>query len=809
MIQCAFFIHTDPYIMKDNRKYHFIRLNSGFIQEKSRFPIHVSKVNKIYAIISLPKPEEMLPLPIPTIQLLEVDGKAQHHLSFYAKESKLNPTKSQYHFTAYFSKGNSQNRDYELHVHFDENDQLTTAPILSELQADGTYFPISLSKLGPGAQEMLTSFALAHSHETIASLRLCIQEKIKQDIETYAKKSIVVDELSKEKDANPEPYFEVIQENIRFLNKIIPYHGREGYFARVCKILTDYANWLGIPLDQQNPPLAYEHKSSPDSDHSFSDTDETEEIPEVTLHTTQETQDAHDTDASSTPLNIDVSTLVKEAEKAMLEFQNKALTSTLKIRVSLLAKAITLTQEVYIFASDKALIQDPFDLVILQRLLLAQQQKKEKLLFHLIINCQLDEAKVLLGNSKKAGSLIGFECDYQAISYALKTGKSEILEFILERTDFPINTFTIPTPKGNVSAAMFCFLNDSAASPKAECLRVLVKHGASLMEFCPSTGLPLAHLLLSSEKRHPCMLALEDKINIQKTLLNPSFYIQLVCVLKKKAVSKDLNESIKLYKELTEQLSQNKNKHSAIEKKSMGDNLLAALHLNESLEKQQKPNLILIQLDPAYKTKNELLQLYRNQLNLSSQAQRNARKANRDNWSESCSSPETLSLLDASYSTFRKKVLEMLQEEIEELKIQVELNQLAKKMEGGLAFCTGKDAGCANRMLETQRREKKEERQQLKAKSRGLEKVVRNIDDLSKALNFLGSTLESMQKAAQSLSQCTEQNSEVLQNSGTLLENINVLSAGCNVIASLPAPTLPEEGVRSRDDDDRFGVGLK
>lgn len=90
---------------------------------------------------------------------------ANHHLSFYEEYDPQNPLLSEYHYTAHFL--DSDKHLYRLHVYFNNNNELTIAPLLAAQIAPHKFQCLPLTH---ALLYRLRKLALSQSRECIALL---------------------------------------------------------------------------------------------------------------------------------------------------------------------------------------------------------------------------------------------------------------------------------------------------------------------------------------------------------------------------------------------------------------------------------------------------------------------------------------------------------------------------------------------------------------------------------------------------------------------------------------------------------------
>ncbi len=539
------------------------------------------------------------------------------------------------------------------------------------------------------------------------------------------------------------------------------YHEKNGFYIGTQKILRNIKHLMStvaMHVDTTST-TTYETKTSSADDI----TTDFEPILEISPSTNTPTR-------TNSPKNVefDLCSLVEKAEAATDLFHTEFINSTPKQRALLLNEALQSALEAYIFVSDKNLHQSDISLLdTLQNVLLKLYQAREKLLPVLLLDGHYIEAKWFINQSTTDSKILGCsEIDPSIVSLALKQGNQKLLEFILKETDFPIHTFSITTPKdGKVSAAMYCFLNDTATSSKTQCLNVLVKHGASLMEPCPVTGLPLAHSIISAYPKHACMIVLEE--NSQSTLLNRHFYHNLVCLLKAQKVSSELTSHISNYENLMKQLTNGMTEKTAIDHKQDSTLVTTYSSVKDNLFKLQ--NFVYLFTDSEVRKVcielKEMNDEYSSRITDRRQ-KRMLKKAELD-LAKMMLEPDGLDFIQSnSFETLKIKFIAHQKQLISTLKEEIIMKDMNLPMQKGFLLGRKKDIKVVNRICS--------ERQGINRKEKKVEATNKAaLNNAIKAIGIAGDALKNFQSSlnffSQTISEITNQSRDLNDEKGTNL----------------------------------------
>lgn len=451
------------------------------------------------------------------------------HLSVYEMMDSTHPQLSEYHYTAYFA-----NKDnlYQLHIYFNAQDDLTTAPQLSLKQVTSPHMCKIVDT------QLLKDFAAEKIFSFMMPFRKLHNEQIAKDIEIYQTIEKELQELSADLEKNYHPYLKKINEVISFLNGMIPYH-YDNYYQSVLdlfmqiKLCLQMQKRASVKVGKaKQPPIFFQEDLASHKLETLS-AQIVEKKPKKTLLC-----------------------LLNKAQERYLEFcRAKKNTAADKELVKLINESYECVQEVFGLSTDKNYQTNVNELNDLRCLMQKNQQARQKMLEGLLIGKNFTLAEELIGHTKDEGMLLPQFLAVKLIKLALHTADSLLLDFLLKHSHYPINTYEIAN---KLSPVMFCFTKNTPCKPMVDCLAVLIKHGASLMGIEPQSKLPVAHVILTNPQ-NPLRKALFDNKNF--TVVNPQFYATLIHHLEKAVPPKNrlrntlIKQFLEQYHQAKEQLS--------------------------------------------------------------------------------------------------------------------------------------------------------------------------------------------------------------------------------------------------------------
>ena len=452
----------------------------------------------------------------------------EHHLSVYDKPLGKLDLKSQTHYTACF-KDASYNV-YRLHVYFDSNDDLVGRPLLSKLVSDDIYEPVNCQE----NEEVFLVSARFSTKALFGYLREVQNRLINTHQEEYDVLEKEASLLSQNLVKNKEEYLYKVGRLIETLDQIINYSnstqiplGKRTFLVRLRKSVERLEVTAPVVKSEKLKARGKSEKSKARLKG------EIEVKSPLALHSNSffpaNLSSSGKPNKSRSKLEISeaINALSLDFEKCK-RLEDKALIRSIEALYSELREKEVGIDFEYYTASTK-------DIQELQTLKKGIETLAKGLLQKLLITGKYEEAKKL--------NLFYSILPNDIIQLALLLNKANLLNFLIENQIVNINYkyFTIKGVKYS-SLVDYCFKESTNKQSKADCLAVLVQHGASLMELDSSNGLPFAATLLL-QPDHPL-----NKVLKSTTINNPLFYMQLnqVLLVVRLSCTEELREQINI-----------------------------------------------------------------------------------------------------------------------------------------------------------------------------------------------------------------------------------------------------------------------
>ena len=457
--------------MSHNRFYRFIL--DHLIQDE-KFQQKTDRDGHLYVMYHLTVPANKK-------ALLSVDDKTyrltSHHLSFYEKQRADNPALSQYHYTADFT--DQADRTYRLHVHFDSQDRLTTAPIFSIYNVANQAF--EKQEIDDELADNLLQFAATHSMGVVAQLRRKQTLVLSGLQQSFNQVETNLQQLSIDMITNRELYLAALSRSIEIAASLTLYHEGQIYlsvqrlFQRMYFVITTTR-----PVAEMSEMLAIEEKKS----SGKSSSEPTDRAPLRTVIPVVQMEEAFQAVTQSRA----VYNALDKDKTPEDELVNKFTEYTTHVK----------NTDVLLENEEGTLTVDQLRLA--QQYLLDNNAEGKKLLQKLLLANRFDLAFSLRSFLNPVPE--------QLVKMALLAGNAKLLDFLITHGDVPVNTFIV---KDELNPALFCLASLSDRISKADCFGVLVKHKANVMVLMPD-GFSLAHHVLSVND-HPFRKALLDNLD--------------------------------------------------------------------------------------------------------------------------------------------------------------------------------------------------------------------------------------------------------------------------------------------------------
>lgn len=465
-----------------------------------------------------------------------------HHVSVYQTESQANPFLSQYHYTAYFE--DEDGTQYQLHVYFNDKNEMTTKPVFSICQGIDSFIPLESGQL----HEDFINLACANAKPLIKTIRKQLTDRVKELETRYKTLDNQASILSASLPDNYENYITKLTEISETAKLLIPLASHERYQNHQKFI----QRMITAVIEQ------YKHMRD-DETSNHAPSQETQPSP------LEEGKKSNDEAANQTPSQPVKSEKTSKKEKvktpsvfdqAVLEIAtqfNKLSCDNEEVSTTRLGDMLARVNELSLELDERDTVVSLDSLATLKNLHQKLHETGEKLFVRLLMS----------GKFKLAERLPPFY--YLLDNYldmALQTRNHQLLDFILKHGDVNINNQEVNV-KGKVypSAVHCCLGCDTKTTPMVDCLSVLIAHGASVFGN-DDNGLPIAHTILLTQN-HPLKKAFTA--NREKTIESIPFYKQLISILKlyiaekqpsqkPGSTSKKVVEAIAHYQEAIEEL---------------------------------------------------------------------------------------------------------------------------------------------------------------------------------------------------------------------------------------------------------------
>jgi len=496
--------------MSANRLYHFIQLT---LSTHNIIPGAVSFSNRQH---SLGKQYFLFELAIQNKMKIGLYTLQNHHVSVYEGPIGVLDLKSQYHYTAILK--DDLNNTYRLHVYFDANDNLVERPFLSRCISENNYQTVN-------SDDDQEAFKLL-AHLSIQNLIRFLREKLNAQITIYQTE---YDEIEKHADwlfqqlpKSKEKYLLTLDKLIHKIDQIAACITPD----RVLLGKKAFLNSLKESVGLMNIP-------------EYADT-----------HTTSLLKNNSHEKSTSTPALF--SPLKEHPKKFILETQKEKLGDVLKNLDSRFMQTkemngnlqLTTLTEIFHELTEKELFLEfdkieaiPLEIKQLKMLKEKVQETARKILEKLLVQGEFEQAKML-------NVFYHLIATKNLLTIALLLNKPALLDMLLTNNLISVHTKNIAINNFEYSSMVdYCFKQNKNRS-KIECLSVLIKHGASLMEVDSECGLPYAAQLIL-DPNHPMCEAIKN--NEENTVWNVVFYKQLNQVLNMLKIQPDsTDEKLKL-----------------------------------------------------------------------------------------------------------------------------------------------------------------------------------------------------------------------------------------------------------------------
>ena len=440
---------------------------------------------------------------------------------------------SDHHYTGYFSL---KKHTYQLHVYFNDNDELIGEPTFTQLQvgAGAAASPPPL-EVNPVLKEQFIQLARLRCGSTIPGLRNKLAKKIILLQDTYNRLEAEASRLSAIKPLNNDLYFaalDAIRAPLQELTRLVK-HPHYLQMEQSIKKMQDAFKSL-----TQDSVI---HLARPKHLLSMASIEELPaNVPMSDQEALQPTQAA---------LTIHLNKDIQALDEQFTAF-----------KPSKVAENATGLRQFFIRANELSLLinESSYSVAIEQLQQLHTLNHRihkagETLLRTVLKKSKADPAAIAYANLLQPFDYI---LTYQDVVAALESKNPHRLDFLLKTGYFLVNGQPLTIEKETYASAVhYCF---QQPADMASCLSVLIENGASiLVDF---QGLPIAYRILSTDE-HPLQIALSlSEMTDRKTLSSIDFYKKLIstlrcCLITNPQESASITASIDSYQATIAQLS--------------------------------------------------------------------------------------------------------------------------------------------------------------------------------------------------------------------------------------------------------------
>lgn len=522
--------------MSQNRLYQLIANHKPEFMNKRDISFKVSTQYGIrYAMYSPSQPDNIIMADLNNEYHLRSD-----HISFYESIDVKNPYLSEYHYTAILIDDDKQ--QYQLHVYFNQKDQLTTSPLLKKIDDNNSRI---IENVSPELSQQCIALAQARCGDSLRNLRNHHSTLIADLHKNYLQAETKLCELSLDLNDNQDKYLAQLEITIEKLEKLAMYHENDFYHATLRRfkmikqyILTPAAN----PLSSSGEiPAKNKFDSSSSNAHNPNNKNKAVSSPKP-----------------AKPIINKIAAQWQEFKKNDKKHENE-----LK-KIQLFSNLYSDINEILLLSDNVYYFLDRDDLKTAQRLQIELTHQGESLLQAALFSKNFQAAKLL----RNLAPLLSDKM----VKIAIINNNPELLKFMLEHTFVPIETLII---KDELTPIAFCLNNCSEKNKMIEVFEILLANGASILSPAKD-GLPVAHHIIQQIETHPLAPLLDGLMK------KPSFWRQLATSLKNYlANSNNVNQNLhielenayKFYLNHADKLAENKSNQYLLSKFHILSNL--------------------------------------------------------------------------------------------------------------------------------------------------------------------------------------------------------------------------------------------
>ncbi len=365
-----------------------------------------------------------------------------HYLHFYNLQDNNN-----YHYIAYFQ--DKRKKLYLLRADFDHTDQLTSPVTFSQVDGDDNALPVTLEK---EVLASLTDCAIDQSSAVIAELRFHQQLDVAALVSRYHSVEQRLMIIHKDLALNKQEHQSLLYDAMRILDSLSVYaDDREDYAAilKLYKLISERVDNILIG-------------ARPEPDQQ--------------------------------PVNMSIA----KAAYALADIISTEKPLDNQDKIQQLKELQHLIDDIFKATDDDDYFFSIQDYQRTVTLLTAYKRIAKQLLIALLESKQYDAAEPLLSFTTLPLTDI--------VKLAIKTCNAELLRFLLNYCQFPINTYYI---ENNLTPVLYCYARsstDADSNAIHSCLLALLQHHASAMVTLED-GLPVGYHI-TKHRFHPLKLAI-------------------------------------------------------------------------------------------------------------------------------------------------------------------------------------------------------------------------------------------------------------------------------------------------------------
>lgn len=423
-----------------------------------------------------------------------------HHIRISPKYDDDNPHMTCYHYSAHLR--DSHDQSFRLHVYFNRQDHLTTAPELQDKHQQS----VNLN------DELLHAFAeqaVQAGHHTIAFLREQHRNMLSDLLKTHAAQNQQLENLSVDFQSNKADYFSILKDHIKSLQPLTKLADQQAYFKGKLSLCQKFYKQLQQDLAPEEAAAQW-IMATEDSDSSDEEID-------------YSIQAGSSSNAPRAPLPVPEENLLNLILTARDNYEQEQNAETIAAYFQAINNIFLLGKTTELTLEERAQLQ-------------GHVSTCEK-----IGSDQLVRA-LLTGDFESARKLFYFTnfIAHNTFVMSMTANRPQIADFLLSHSELSHQSTLFKPGRDGESTLPVCYcLRRCREKDYNDLLAVLIGHGASVL--VPyDDGLPVAFHILK-DPQHPLRKALTHSDRAKA----PRFYKQLITLLNEYVASQDLTERVR------------------------------------------------------------------------------------------------------------------------------------------------------------------------------------------------------------------------------------------------------------------------